>query len=184
MHELAKSWVQESLLLIKLLQLSSLPASLGNLKSLNELKISECTTLTQLPASLSQLSSLEMLEISDCSKVTVLPQGMGDGLRSLRKLILLRCTALTRFPPSFSNLSSLETLKICDADSLRGTLPIDLTRWKSLKKLSLSSLSHLPALPAPLPAIARTLTSLVLLSYQRRSDGWKGSRSSGSQILT
>ncbi|CAI5466794.1 unnamed protein product [Closterium sp. Yama58-4] len=151
----------ESLGLGKLSQLASLPASFGNLTSLAELEIVNCSLLTQLPDSLTRLSSLELLEIRYCCNLTELPQGMGDGLRSLRELKLVECTALTLLPPSLSNLSSLETLEIRDALNLHGTLPGGFARSTSLKKLALSFLPHLPA---SLPAIARTLTSLELLS--------------------
>ncbi|CAI5460433.1 unnamed protein product [Closterium sp. Yama58-4] len=156
----------ETLSLVKLSQLTSLPASFGDLTSLKQLKIAECGQLAQLPDSISRLSSLELLEIFYCCYLTELPQGMGDGLRSLRGLKLLECKALICLPPSFSSLS-LETLKIRRATSLHGTLPGGLARSTSLKKLSLSSLPHLTALPASLPATARNLTKLVLLSCKQ-----------------
>ncbi|NGX33416.1 MAG: E3 ubiquitin-protein ligase SlrP [Candidatus Anoxychlamydiales bacterium] len=113
------------------LKLKYLPASIGNLSSLEWLDL-DCNELTTLPDSIENLSNLEELYLG-CNELTVFPGSIGK-LSSLKKMNLednkltilpssignLRCLGylnlennkLTALPDSIGSLSNLEELRL------------------------------------------------------------------------
>ena len=113
-------------------QLSTLPETIGNLKSLQELYLSD-NKLTTLPESISNLSSLQALDLRN-SKLTTLPESIGC-LESLQTLDL-NGNKLSSLPESIGNLSSLEELQLYHNELT--TLPESIGSLKSLQELDLS----------------------------------------------
>ncbi|CAI5978187.1 unnamed protein product [Closterium sp. NIES-65] len=103
-----------------------------------------------LPEEFGQLTALENLCLVKLSQLGSLPASLGN-LTSLKELKIEDCSLLAQLPDSITT-------------SLRGPLPGNLT---SLKELSLYFLPHLPALPASLPSIDHTLTSLWVSKCKR-----------------
>ncbi len=87
-------------------QLKTLPDSFGDLKSLKFLNLVKNEVIT-LPDSLIRLESLQILYLNQ-NRLTTLPELFGS-LKSLQRLNL-RNNQLKTLPTSFSNLSKLERL--------------------------------------------------------------------------
>ncbi len=132
--------------------IKTLPESIGNLKSLEELDLSR-TNLSTLPESIGNLKSLEELDLSD-NNFTTLPESIGN-LKSLKDLNLAG-NRLTTLPESISNLKSLHTL-ILDANKL-STLPESFWRLKNLENLNLGHNNF-----TTLPELIGNLSSLKVL---------------------
>jgi hypothetical protein len=89
-------------------ELTTLPAEIGNLASLEKLYLRN-NKLTTLPAEIGNLTSLEKLDLWS-NKLTTLPAEIGN-LTSLRQLDL-SCNKLTTLPAEIGNLTSLQELYI------------------------------------------------------------------------
>ncbi len=90
--------------------LSTLPESIGDLKSLQTLWLSN-NNLRTLPESIGQLSSLQTLYL-DNNQLSTLPESIGD-LSSLEKLIIY-FNQLSTLPESMNSMSSLKELNISE----------------------------------------------------------------------
>ena len=106
--------------------LTSLPKSIGNLKSLEKLNI-RFSRIKNLPESLGNLVSLKNLQLRE-NQLTSLPENIGN-LVNLKDLNLNQ-NLVTFLPESIENLNSLENLDL-------GENPI-----KTLSYLSLNMLNH------------------------------------------
>lgn len=122
-----------------LLTIEELPASIGNLKWLLELRIND-SELWDLPESIGKLESLQVLDLSD-NPITEFPESIGN-LTSLRELTLYHVTLskftnyrLTTLPESFGNLKSLERLDL--EQNYLETLPKTFGTLESLRELNL-----------------------------------------------
>ncbi|MGH7890118.1 MAG: NEL-type E3 ubiquitin ligase domain-containing protein [Thermodesulfobacteriota bacterium] len=69
------------------------------------LDLSDCSGLTSLPAAIGNLSSLQTLSLWYCSRLTSLPSEIGN-LSSLQELNLAACSGLTSLPPALATLSN------------------------------------------------------------------------------
>jgi len=112
--------------------LQSLPESIGNLTSLQELHLYD-NKLTSLPASIGRLTSLQVLVFSD-NKLSSLPESIGN-LTSLQELILDE-NQLSLLPASLGNLSAFWELYL--GYNKLSSLPVAIENLKSLHVLSLS----------------------------------------------
>ncbi|MFX0133463.1 MAG: leucine-rich repeat domain-containing protein, partial [Candidatus Hodarchaeota archaeon] len=90
------------------IRLTTLPKSLGNLKSLKRLWLKNCD-FKNLPESIGNLESLQELDLY-YDKLTTLPESFGK-LKSLQNLNLKE-NKLTMLPKSFENLKSLKKLDL------------------------------------------------------------------------
>ncbi|XXG85104.1 hypothetical protein AAC387_Pa11g0258 [Persea americana] len=102
-------------------QLTTLPAGLGKIGSLQTLHISQCTQLKSLPDYLGQLESLQTLYIIYCPQLKPLADGLKE-LKSLCALHNIRCEELQSL--------SLHTLHIRYCSQLR-SLPDGVAQLKS-----------------------------------------------------
>ena len=120
--------------------LTTLPESIGNLKSLERLEL-QYNSITTLPESITKLTSLTYLSLGSNS-ITTLPESIGN-LTSLEYLSLWG-NSISTLPESIGNLTSLEKLYLNNNDL--STLPESITMLKSLKELGLqhNDLSTLP----------------------------------------
>lgn len=122
--------------------LTSLPESIGNLKSLQKL-ILNSNKLVTLPESIGRLESLEILWLSD-RHIKSLPDSIGN-LQSLQELVIE--TSITTLPESIGNLQSLQKLRAHGKGSASSieTLPDSIGNLQSLKELTLGvKSSNLP----------------------------------------
>ena len=81
-------------------------ACLGQLSSLQRIRMHGCVSVESLPHDLGQLASLTRLDLSRCLQLRALPDSMGD-LSSLRKLSIAGCHKLEQLPDSLCRLGAL-----------------------------------------------------------------------------
>jgi Leucine-rich repeat (LRR) protein/uncharacterized caspase-like protein/GTPase SAR1 family protein len=145
--------------------LEALPAWLGELTGLTDLRVSGwwddqkdeyCyCPLRELPKEMGQLTRLQTLDLGLCSGLTALPAGLTGALTGLRELHLSGCSALTALPAELGALTGLQELVLRGCYGLTA-LPSGLTTLTGLRKLVLIGCYGLTALPAGLT----TLTGL------------------------
>ncbi|WP_298513403.1 hypothetical protein [uncultured Kordia sp.] len=112
-------------------KLSSLPKSIGNLKCLQVLDVSQ-TKLTSLPVEVAYCSQLVMLSANRC-RIKTLPENFGD-LINLRNLSLYG-NKIEKLPQSFGGLEILRYLTLT-GNRLKG-LPKSFKKLDSLGRVSL-----------------------------------------------
>ncbi|KAK2660405.1 hypothetical protein Ddye_006938 [Dipteronia dyeriana] len=94
--------------------LHELPADIGKLRSLQNLRLYACPLISTLPPGICELVGLEYLNISQCVGLDCLPQGFGKLVR-LEKIDMRECTLISELPESVASLQSLRHV-ICDED--------------------------------------------------------------------
>ncbi len=141
--------------------LTTLPVSIGNLKSLQILNL-RSNKLTTLPESIGNLSSLKKLWIQENNLIT-LPESIGN-LSSLQAIDLMD-NQLSTLPESIGNLSSLQDLSLRSYENNKNnltTLPDSITKLTSLERLVLTG-NQLTTLPKSIGNL-RSLQKLYLSS--------------------
>ncbi|KAF4356350.1 hypothetical protein G4B88_001225 [Cannabis sativa] len=128
--------------------LKSLPNSVTNLVNLQTLKLNSCSNLQELPTDFEKLINLRHLELSFCDKLNSLPSGVGQ-LENLRYLDLSWSCGLLSLPDSTNDLLNLRTLKLNSCSNLQ-ELPRDFEKLINLRHLELSSCDKLNSLPSGL----------------------------------
>ncbi|KAL6315285.1 hypothetical protein AAG906_000373 [Vitis piasezkii] len=103
-----------------------IPTSIGNLKSLKTLDLSDCEFSGSIPTSIGNLKSLQTLDLSNCEFLGSIPTSIGN-LKSLRG----------QLPPSIGNLTNLQNLRFSN-NLFNGTIPSRLYTLPSLVNLDLS----------------------------------------------
>ncbi|KAJ9158772.1 hypothetical protein P3X46_024323 [Hevea brasiliensis] len=102
----------KSLQLQHIEDLSSLPGEwMQNLISLENLTVSDLSSLVSLPRELQYVTTLQRLTIFGCSNLTALPDWMGN-LTSLRYLEISYCPKLESLPKGMRQISTLLKLRI------------------------------------------------------------------------
>ncbi|OWM86795.1 hypothetical protein CDL15_Pgr015831 [Punica granatum] len=96
---------------IRAVNIKAISKSIGKLKHLRSLDLSENYKLTSLPNSISRLCNLEILNLSGCFWLEGLPRGITK-LVNLRQLDLIDCHALTHMPRGIGKLTSLQMLNV------------------------------------------------------------------------
>ena len=105
-------------------KLTDLPDSIGYLKHLRYLDLSNCIFLKWLPKSIGSLSNLQTMILSGCFSLVELPADMGK-LINLRYLDISD-TKVTKMPADIGELTSLHTLS---------TFMVSQEDWSSIGKL-------------------------------------------------
>ena len=85
--------------------LEELPNNFGELCSLEQVYLSESTSLRLLPTSISALCNLEVLHLDGCKLLQKIPPSVCE-LKKLKE-ICLNYMALTELPEEFSQLQTL-----------------------------------------------------------------------------
>jgi Leucine-rich repeat (LRR) protein len=80
-------------LCICLRHVTALPASVGELSSLQELQIAACHTLKTLPKSIGELKRLKSIQISSCDQLSSLPNSIWR-LDAVERFDVDRCPSL------------------------------------------------------------------------------------------
>ncbi|KAK7278872.1 hypothetical protein RJT34_23911 [Clitoria ternatea] len=120
----------------------SLPHSIGKLKHLRFLSLSNNENLRKLPGSICNLQNLQGLSVNGCIKLEKLPKGIGN-LINLRQLHIT--TKQSNFPKEIANLTSLEILSVYDCYNMQSLLEgIQLPSLSSLSIVNCGSLKTLP----------------------------------------
>ncbi|PON83805.1 LRR domain containing protein [Trema orientale] len=115
------------------------------LSKLKFLILSDVQDIEFLLMVIGNLSSLESLKIELCLNLALLPDGIGD-LSSLVSLVIQDCPYLVSVPEEIGNLLSLETLTIWGCPNLE-TLPEGLCNLISLQSLTVQECHNLTSLP-------------------------------------
>lgn len=111
----------------------SLPASLGQLKSLKKLELSFNPISGTIPAELGNLNQLEILAINGTGVNGSIPASLGN-LSNLKQLHLSSNQLTGAVPESLGNLSKIEVFNVFD-NHLYGALPKGLTNCQNLTQL-------------------------------------------------
>jgi len=135
-------------------RLKALPESIGNLKSLQKLRL-ESNQLETLPESIGDLESLQELRLEE-NQIKTIPESIGK--LSLLKELDLENNQLKTLPESIGNLKSLQELWLGDNQLKR--LPESIGTLKSLKVLVLEG-NQLKSLPESIGTL-KSLQTLVL----------------------
>ncbi len=120
--------------------ITALPDSIGNLSTLRNLSL-QYNKIKTLPKSISNLNSLQYLYLNN-NELTTLPDSIGN-LKSLRYLFLDN-NQLTALPDSIGNLNSLQYLSL--ENNQLSIIPESIGKLESLQELILSGnqVKHLP----------------------------------------
>lgn len=155
-HAIATSFRRLRVLILISLQLEELPSSIGNLKRLRYLDLSQSRNLKSLPTTLCKLVNLQTLNLINCENLKDLPKNLRRSINirtmyltcqnvslgksihnnnfiSLQFLLLYNCD-FVQLPPGLENLTSLRVLRIYDCERLT-TLPHSIKNLVSLQKL-------------------------------------------------
>ncbi|CAI5464449.1 unnamed protein product [Closterium sp. Yama58-4] len=111
---------------------TELPEALGELSSLQELKI-QVSPIRTLPMSILQLTGLHTLVIRDCDELSEVPSRL-DTFVGLKTLEILRCKKLRRSPASLP--PSLQTLRLGGLQKGSSHV-IDISQLLQLRELEL-----------------------------------------------
>jgi Leucine-rich repeat (LRR) protein len=126
-------------------ELINLPASIGDLKNLTDIKIYCCRSLGCIPTEMWKLRKLKTLAICSCGSLTLLPNEIGF-LPELQELNISNCCRLERLPPTIGALQRLGSLKLAAMSSLQ-VIPKEIGMLTNLKELHLKSCPLLAVLP-------------------------------------
>ncbi len=110
-----------------------LPASLGQLKSLQKLELSFNLISGNIPVELGQLENLEILALNGTEIQGKIPAELGN-LSNLRQLHLSSNKLSGTVPESLGNLKSIEVFNVFD-NNLTGMLPKELAKCQNLREL-------------------------------------------------
>ena len=132
-----------------------LPASMGNLKSLQTLNLSNCQFLGSIPASLENLTQITSL-ILDGNHFSGKIPNVFYNLRNLISLDLSRNNFSGQIPPSIGNLTNLQELDFSD-NQLEGAIPSSVYGFSSLSSVHL----RYNLFNGTIPSWLYTLPSLV-----------------------
>ncbi|CAI5521435.1 unnamed protein product [Closterium sp. Naga37s-1] len=128
--------------------LEELPESLGRLKNLQRMWLTNCESLSKLPDSFGQLSNLSFLSIHLCDRLRSLPESFSF-LPALETLKLHELPSLRTLPELFGHLPKLRILDMSTCGVVR--LPLSLYLLARLERLSIAAFPDLPHVP-PLTA--------------------------------
>ncbi|KAF7083519.1 hypothetical protein CFC21_087301 [Triticum aestivum] len=125
--------------------LCTLPSSIGELQSLQDLNFKGCVNLKILPDTMCRLQNLHFLNLSQCGILRALPKNIGN-LSNLLHLNLSQCSDLEAIPDSIGCITRLHTLDMSYCSSL-SELPRSVGGLLELQTLILSHHARSLALP-------------------------------------
>ncbi|KAG2239247.1 hypothetical protein Bca52824_090107 [Brassica carinata] len=135
--------------------------SIGNLKYLKVLRLSECNLFGKLPSSLGNLSHLTLLELDGNGFTGELPVSIGN-LKQLTKLLLASSKVTGNFHHALLNLTELTAINLV-SNLLEGTLPSNMSSLSKLEYFDIGSNSFSGFVPSSFFMIP----SLIHLKLER-----------------
>ena len=105
------------------------------------------TAMTELPSSIGRLRKLKAIVLTNCENLLTLPDSVGN-FTSLSYLCVRNCSKLHKLPDSLRRLQfCLETLDLAGCNLMEGAIPSDLWCLSSLQILDLSenNICRIPA---------------------------------------
>ena len=133
------------------------PPAFGLLSGLRKLDLSNQPDLTgELPATLGNLTSLQSLVIVESGISGALPPELGN-LTSLENMIIVDCGLSGSLPSEFGNLANLSELHLW-GNELSGSIPSELGNLGNLTKLNLRSNKLSGQIPPQLGNLAKLKT--------------------------
>ncbi|XP_031378619.1 receptor-like protein 18 [Punica granatum] len=137
-----------------------LPNSIGNLHSLNFLDISFCNFLGPIPNSFGSLTKLTYLDIGHSQFIGQLPNSV-ENLHSLNHLDIYNCNFSGSIPSSFSNLTEITYLDVRENQFTPRALGSLSWLWK-MTKLNTWDLNDM-SISGEIPATVGNLSQLASL---------------------
>ena len=132
-----------------------LPASIGGLNSLRDLKLCDLDNMRAFPPGFCRLSTLSKLTISSMPQFTTFPTDM-ETLLSLKRLHIHDCWKLTELPEGIVRLPRLECLQLQQLDKLTH-IAANIGQLVSLTDLSVENCSEFVAVPAGICMLTRLI---------------------------
>ena len=123
-----------------------LPASIGNLKSLQTLDLSNCQFSGSIPSSISNLKSLQILDLSNCQFSGSIPTSL-ENLTQITSLSLYGNHFSGKIPNAFYNLRNLISLDL-SGNNFSGQIPPSIGNLTKLYKLDFSDNQLEGAIPS------------------------------------
>ena len=136
-----------------------LPASIGNLKSLQTLDLSNCQFSGSIPSSISNLKSLQTLDLSYCQFSGSIPSSISN-LKSLQILDLSNCQFSRSIPTSLENLTQITSLSL-HGNHFSGKIPNVFYNLRNLISLHL----YINNFSGQIPPSIGNLTNLYELDF-------------------
>ena len=150
-----EDWIQENktekIINLSKKELGTLPATIGNLKNVEELTL-QYDSLTEIPTELGNLTSLRILNLFG-NPISNLPESM-ENLENLEILLLGR-TKLTKVPTFLPKLKKLKTLALDETQVSLTEADVEvLAQMPNLQILDLTLLRNLKSLPKNLSKLS------------------------------
>ena len=158
----------------------TIPAELGNLPALTNLRLSNNELTGAIPADLGNLANLQSLSLWNNELTGAIPAELGN-LTNLTFLRLNWNDLAGTIPAELGNLTNLESLYLGN-NRLTGKIPVELGRLSNLRHLLLGTSSRgRNQLTGPIPSELNKLTKLQSLNlWNNRLTGqiptWLGNR--------
>lgn len=146
-----------------------IPESIGELTSLEELKMANCGLKGPIPASIGKLTKLQCIELMLNDLTGEIPASIGN-LTELSGLYLYLNHLEGNIPPELGKLKNLQHLRL-DQNALYGAIPAELGNLEKLNSLNLSNNTYVvdgikyvyDSLSGEIPASFANLKELSLL---------------------
>ena len=140
-----------------------LPASIGNLKSLQTLDLSNCQFSGSIPSSISNLKSLQILDLTYCEFLGSIPASL-ENLTQITSLNLNGNHFSGKIPNVFYNLRNLISLDL-SGNNFSSQIPPSIGNLTKLYKLDFSHNKLEGAIPSPENENGFSSLTFVRLGY-------------------
>ena len=144
-----------------------LPSEIGDLTSLEELRLNGNNLTGAIPSAIGNLTSLQGLSLSANSLSGAIPSAIGN-LTNLRQLFLSSNSLSGAIPSEIENLTRLEDLWL-DGNNLTGAIPSAIGNLISLEELRFDRNNLTGAIPSEIGNLTRleTWNSIIYGEYYR-----------------
>ena len=138
--------------------IASLPAELGSLTALSDIRLNSNSLTGSIPAELGDLNALTILNLFDNSLTGAVPEELGS-LSAIRVLWLHENDLTGSVPAALGNLSTLNDLRLFQ-NNLTGSIPAELGDLSALTTLLLDSNALSGVVPLPVAVLGGKLQQI------------------------